>query len=175
VALELSDFKPSAFKRLLTRTKVSLRLGKSDTPKILQLVDKANILGVMKNQNNMLVVYNGQLSYSLFVYLSSDSVPDLGCFVKQDGKPTHPNFYTEWERRATSYAHYGLHLLLFSPGYIEVRHIETGKLVRMVAVNDLRLLCSGWTEWPKLVAAITRKENDGSYTERLVELGYSGN
>jgi hypothetical protein len=60
VALALSDFKPSAFKRLLTRTKVSLRLGKSDTPKILQLVDKANILGVIKNQNNMLVVYNGQ-------------------------------------------------------------------------------------------------------------------
>jgi hypothetical protein len=82
----------------------------------------------------------------------------------------------EWERSATSYAHYGLHLLLFSPGYIEVRNIETGKLVRMVAFDDLRdgLLRSGWTEWPKLVAAMPRKENDGSYTARLVELGYSG-
>lgn len=105
--------------------------------------------------------------------------------MDQDGKPTHPNFYVQWERSATSYAHYGSHLLLFSQGYIEVRNIETGKLVRMVAIDDLchgqgqdkhhGLLCSGWTEWHKLVAAMTNRENDGSYTERLVELGYSGN
>jgi hypothetical protein len=60
VVLELSDFKPSAFKRLLTRTKASLKLGKSDMPKILELVGKAKTLGIMKTQNNMLVVYNGQ-------------------------------------------------------------------------------------------------------------------
>jgi hypothetical protein len=60
VVLELSDFKPNAVKRLLTRTKALLRIGKSNLPKILELVGKAKILGLMKTQNNMLVVYNGQ-------------------------------------------------------------------------------------------------------------------
>jgi len=94
--------------------------------------------------------------------------------VDQSGKPARSSYYIEWERTASAFARRGPHLLLFSPGYIEVRNIDTGKLVRMVEVNELRLLRSGLTEWPMLIAAMTCKENDGGHTEKLVELVCSG-
>jgi hypothetical protein len=99
---------------------------------------------------------------------------DLSCLVDQAGQPADANYYIEWERKATAFARRGPHLLLFSPGYIEVRNIDTGKLVRMVEANELRLLCTGLTDWPMLVAAITTKNSDDSHTEKLVELAYCG-
>jgi hypothetical protein len=101
--------------------------------------------------------------------------PDLGCFVDEVGKPARSNFYIEWERKASAFALRGPHLLLFSPGYIEVRKVDSGKLFRMVEVNELRLLRSGLTEGRLLVGVMTGgAEADGSRTERLVELVYNG-
>ena len=114
------------------------------------------------------------VSNSPFVYSSFDTFPDLGCFVDQAGKPTSSRYYVEWERKATAFARRGQHLLLFSPGYIEVRDIDTGRLVWMKELDELRLLGST-SELPMLVAAMTRREDDDSRTERLVEVVYSGN
>jgi len=96
--------------------------------------------------------------------------------VDQAGNPARTDFYyIEWERKATAFAPRGPHLLLFSPGYIEVRNIDTGKLFRMVGVNELRLLRSGLTEGLLLVGVMTGgAEADGSRTEKLVELIYHG-
>jgi RHO1 GDP-GTP exchange protein 1/2 len=99
---------------------------------------------------------------------------DLGCLVDQAGQPADSNYYIEWERKATAFARRGPHLLLFSPGYIEVRNVDTGKLVRMVEANELRLLCSVLTDWLTLVAAVTTRDSDGGHTEKLVELVYCG-
>jgi hypothetical protein len=104
-------------------------------------------------------------------------IPDLGYFVDEAGKPARSTYYIEWERKATAFARRGPHLLLFSPGYIEVRNIETGKLdlVKMVGVNELRPLRSGLTEGRSLVGVMTGgAEDDGSRTEKLVELIYHG-
>lgn len=107
--------------------------------------------------------------------LTSFVLPDLGCFVDQAGNPARSSYYIEWERRAAAFARRGPHLLLFSAGYIEVRSIDTGRLFRMVEVRDLRLLRSGLTEGRLLVGAMTGgTENDGSRTEKLVELVYRG-
>jgi CNH domain len=95
--------------------------------------------------------------------------------VGQDGKPADDSYYFEWERRASAFAWSGSHLLLFSPGYIEVRDIDTGGLVCLEELHNLDLLCSGWAEWPRLVGSITNKENDGGQSQRLVELVRSGN
>lgn len=159
VVLELSNSEhdAGAFQRLFERTKTKLRLGKSNMPKILDLVGKASILGVVPRGNNVLVVYN-----------------DLGCFVNQAGQPADSNYYTEWERKATAFVRHGPHLLLFSSGYIEVRNIDTGKLVRMVEANELRPLSFGLMDWPPPLAAITTKDNNGNHTEKLVELVYRG-
>jgi RHO1 GDP-GTP exchange protein 1/2 len=98
---------------------------------------------------------------------------DLGCLVDQAGQPANANYYIEWERHATAFARRGPHLLLFAPGFIEVRDIDTGKLVRMVEAHELRLLCAGLTDCSMPVAAITTKDSsDDSHTEKLVELAY---
>jgi RHO1 GDP-GTP exchange protein 1/2 len=95
--------------------------------------------------------------------------------VNQTGNPARTDYYIEWERKATSFARRGPHLLLISPGYIEVRNIDTGKLFRMVEVNELRLLRSGLTEGRLLVGVVTAgADSDGSRTEKLVELVYHG-
>ena len=96
----------------------------------------------------------------------------LGCLVDQAGQPADSNYYIEWESKATAFARRGPHLLLFSPGYIEVRNLDTGKLVRMVEANELRPLSSSLTDWLTPVAAITTKDRDGGHSEKLVELVY---
>jgi hypothetical protein len=71
VVLELSNSEhdADAFQRLLKRTTMKLGLGKNNTPRILDLVGKASILGVMTRENNMFVVYNGQhLSACMFIF-----------------------------------------------------------------------------------------------------------
>jgi len=110
------------------------------------------------------------------MFAVSHFFPDLGCFVDQAGKPARTDFYyIEWERKATAFARHGSHLLLFSPGYIEVRSIDTGKLFRMVEVNELRLLRSGLTEGRLLVGVMTGgADADGARAEKLVELVYHG-
>lgn len=116
------------------------------------------------------------VSISPFVRPLSDFFPDLGYFVDEAGKPARTDFYyIQWERKATAFARRGSHLLLFSPGYIEVRKIDTGKLFRMVEVNELRPLRSGLTEGRLLVGVMTGgAEADGGRTEKLVELVYHG-
>ncbi len=96
--------------------------------------------------------------------------------MDRDGKFARTDFYyIEWERKATAFARHGQHILLFSPGYIEVRNIDTGRLFRMVEVNELRLLRSGLTEGRLLVGVMTGgAEADGSRPEKLVELLYYG-
>ena len=154
-----------------------LQKGKSDKPKLVELVGKASVLGMVTNERDrdFLLVYDSQ-AFLYFVCSSSDIFPDLGCFVDPDGKPARTDFYIEWERKAMAFVRRGPHLLLFSPGYIEVRNIDTGKLVRMVEVNELRLLRSGLVEGRLLVGVMAGSaEVDGSRTEKLVlvELGYN--
>jgi hypothetical protein len=63
----------NAFLRMLKgtrdKTKTLLRPGSVDIPKILELVGRANVLGMVKYDNKTLVIYDGKslaLAYSLF-------------------------------------------------------------------------------------------------------------
>jgi hypothetical protein len=151
-------------KKLLTKKKI--------TPRILELVGKANILGMVTYEDDILLVYNGQhLSSCMFHHF--DTSPDFGYFVNKGGKAARSSYYIEWERRATAYARRGPHLLLFSPGYIEIRRVDSGKLFWMMEIGDMRLLRSGLTEWAMLIGAMTGgAQDDGGRTEKLVELVY---
>ena len=108
---------------------------------------------------------------SLLVCSSFDTFfAGFGCLLDQAGQPADSNYYIEWERVAMSFTSRGPHLLLFSPVYIEVRNIETCKLVRMIEADELRFLRSGLTDWP--MAVITTIDSEGGHTEKLVELVY---
>jgi len=68
----------------------------------------------------------------------------------------------------------GSYLLLFSPGYIEVRNVATNALIQMIK-GDVRTLRPGLKEQGMLVAATSGgRTDDGTGKERLVELVYNG-
>lgn len=95
--------------------------------------------------------------------------------MDKDGKPAPLGYFMEWECKATVYAHRGSHLLLFSPRFIEVRSINTLKLIQIVEMGDVRPLRCGWMERGMLVAATASSAvDDGSRKEKLVEMVYRG-
>ena len=61
--------------------------------------------------------------------------------------------------------------MLFSPKFIEVRSIASGKLVRVIEGVDVRLMHSGLTEEDMLVAAMTGDiEDENGLSEKVLEL-----
>jgi hypothetical protein len=96
---------------------------------------------------------------------------EFGCYTDKHGRPAHSAGYIPWECKATAYAHRGPHLLLFSPKFIEVRTIASGKLVQVIEGADVRLLHSGSTGEEMLVAAMTGDVDDeNGLSERVLEL-----
>jgi hypothetical protein len=100
----------------------------------------------------MLVVYNGQDLSTLYVRRLTP-FPDLGCFVDQVARQLCQITISSGNAPQRLY-HRGPHLLLFPAGYIEVRTIDMGKLVRMIEVNGLRLLGSDLSDWPMRVQVL---------------------
>ncbi|KAH8797137.1 hypothetical protein DL96DRAFT_1450033, partial [Flagelloscypha sp. PMI_526] len=49
----------------------------------------------------------------------------------------------EWESRAESAIQYPSHVLLFSPFFIEIRSLATGRLVQFVAGDNIRCIWDG--------------------------------
>ena len=153
---------------------------KAEIPKFHELVDKASILGMVKCTGVIILVYNGrQHSACMFVALTLS--PDLGCFVDIDSNHTNSHYWVEWERKATAFVHSDPFLLLFSPGYVEVRKIEWKspkvesdslelKLVEMVRVSGLRHLRSSGLMEGFLGVMAGSFEDDGSRTEKLIKL-----
>jgi len=60
---------------------------------------------------------------------------------------------------------------LFSPKFVEVRTIASGKLVQVIEGGDVRLLHSGLTGEDMLVAAMTGDvEDENGLSEKVLEL-----
>jgi RHO1 GDP-GTP exchange protein 1/2 len=91
--------------------------------------------------------------------------------MTKDGEPDRPTYHASWECMANAFARRGSHLLLFSSGFIEVRDVNTGKLIQIIERHDVRHLRCGWAEHDVLVAATAGDaEKDGGRNENLVEL-----
>lgn len=61
--------------------------------------------------------------------------------------------------------------MLFSPNFIEVRTIDSGKLVQVMEGEDVRLVHSGLTDKDMLVTAMTGDvEDENGLSEKVVEL-----
>lgn len=67
--------------------------------------------------------------------------------------------------------HRGEHILLFSPEFVEVRTVQTGKLVQVVEAVDMRLTFQGVLPADETVLVACRGRVDrGVATDRIVEL-----
>lgn len=81
--------------------------------------------------------------------------------------------YLKWETKATSYAHRGGLILLFSSRFIEIRDVATGKLLQVIEGGDIRLLYTEpeITPHDNILLAMRGKFNDsGGLSEKIVEL-----
>ena len=67
----------------------------------------------------------------------------MACYISKHGEPSRSAAYIRWECPAISYARRGPHVLLFSPSFIEIRAIQSGRLVQVIEGREIRLLQRG--------------------------------
>src|SRR6266511_2102579 len=101
------------------------------------------------------------------------SLPELGYYINKHGVPIRQCGYIKWETKITAYASRNGHVLLISPGFIEVRNITTGRIVQVVEGRDIRLLYSGpytTKDDPVLVVMQGGKSDQEGQSEEILAL-----
>ncbi|KAJ7272700.1 CNH domain-containing protein [Mycena haematopus] len=68
---------------------------------------------------------------------------EFGVYVDRHGEPRRNGTTIEWEGNAEKVALHQPYILLFDPRFIEIRNIETGRLVQIIPGNDIRCLWDG--------------------------------
>ncbi|KAL0576451.1 Rho guanine nucleotide exchange factor [Marasmius crinis-equi] len=68
---------------------------------------------------------------------------ELGLYVNKRGESSRPTSFIEWEGSAERVALHSPYILLFDSCFIEIRHIQTGRLVQIISGNDVRCLWDG--------------------------------
>ncbi|KAG1781631.1 hypothetical protein EV702DRAFT_1177351 [Suillus placidus] len=99
----------------------------------------------------------------------------LGCYITKHGVPSRKNGFIRWETKATSFAHRGSHVLLFSYEFIEIRSLSTGRLDQVIEGNDIRLLVhtnlkSHSADDTLLVAMRGTKDDKDGVSDKIIEL-----
>lgn len=94
---------------------------------------------------------------------------EFGCYVTKHAAPTRKCGFVRWETKASAYATRGLHLLLFSSQFIEIRHVPTGRLVQVLEGRDIRLMQS-LPGSPLLIAMRGKKDDKQGLSDELAEL-----
>lgn len=101
----------------------------------------AKPLGLVKcDDAQLIVVFNGTFASPSFPIHTLTVLADVGCYINKDGTPARSSGYLRWETRADSYAHIGGHLILVSTSFVEIRTLQTGKLVQVIEGADMRLV-----------------------------------
>ncbi|KAF7317781.1 hypothetical protein MKEN_00865900 [Mycena kentingensis (nom. inval.)] len=68
---------------------------------------------------------------------------EFGVYVDKHGDPRRGGMTIEWEGNAEKVALHSPYILLFDSRFIEIRHIETGRLVQIIPGNDIRCIWDG--------------------------------
>lgn len=89
-------------------------------------------------------------------------------YVTRHGVPTRSSGYTRWESKAVSFASRGVHVLLFSQNFIEIRNVLTGLLVQVIEGQDIRLLHS--SNEAILVAMRGERDDEEGISDKVVDL-----
>ena len=68
---------------------------------------------------------------------------EFGLYVNRHGEPSRSIGTIEWEGTAERVAYHPPYVLLFDSRFIEIRHVETGRLVQIIPGNDIRCIWDG--------------------------------
>lgn len=93
--------------------------------------------------DEFLLCYDGECGQSIFsqqlIYINAE----FGVYVDKHGDPSRSAGTIEWEGTAERVALHHPYILLFDPRFIEVRHVETGRLAQVIPGNDIRCIWDG--------------------------------
>ncbi|KAI0751992.1 CNH-domain-containing protein [Fomes fomentarius] len=68
---------------------------------------------------------------------------EYGLYVDKRGAPSRTPAVIEWEGVATHAAWHAPYVLLFGNSFVEIRHVESGRLAQVVTGQDIRCLWDG--------------------------------
>ncbi|ESK83843.1 signal transducer [Moniliophthora roreri MCA 2997] len=68
---------------------------------------------------------------------------EFGLYVDKHGDPSRAAGTIEWEGTAERVALHSPYILLFDQRFIEIRHLETGRLVQIISGTDIRCIWDG--------------------------------
>ncbi|EIN06223.1 Dbl domain-containing protein [Punctularia strigosozonata HHB-11173 SS5] len=68
---------------------------------------------------------------------------EFGLYVDRHGDPSRKVFTVEWEGTAEKAAWHPPYIMLFDSRFIEIRHVENGRLVQIIPGNDVRCIWDG--------------------------------
>jgi len=68
---------------------------------------------------------------------------EFGLFVDRHGHPSRSSGTIEWEGTAVKVAMHAPYVLLFDTRFIEIRHVETGRLVQIIPGTDVHCVWDG--------------------------------
>lgn len=68
---------------------------------------------------------------------------EFGLYVDRHGEPCRSSQTIEWEGTAEHVAWHPPYVLLFDSRFIEIRHVETGRLAQIISGNDMRCIWDG--------------------------------
>ncbi|OSX64043.1 hypothetical protein POSPLADRAFT_1179647 [Postia placenta MAD-698-R-SB12] len=115
--MDLTDFK-------------SVTIPQRDDPRLEKLAkrcDSCRPMGMFRtNQDEFLLCYD-----------------EFGLYVDRHGDPSRSMGTIEWEGTAEHVAWHPPYVLLFDTRFIEIRHVETGRLAQIIPGNDVRSIWDG--------------------------------
>lgn len=91
--------------------------------------------------------------------------PEFGLYVNKHGDPSRSAGTIEWEGTAERVALHHPYVLLFDSRFIEIRHVETGRLAQIISGNDVRCI---WDGRGLNAHTITSHGQDG-FDDRMVQ------
>lgn len=96
------------------------------------------------SDEEFILCYNGMFSSSLTPPLRLlKPRSEFGLYVNKHGDPSRDNATVEWEGTADRVALHPPYILLFDPRFIEVRHVDTGRLAEIMKGTDVRCVWDG--------------------------------
>ena len=106
------------------------------------------------------------LSFHLKCYiLSHESSTEFGVYVDKHGDPSRSAGTIEWEGTAERVALHSPYILLFDSRFIEIRHMETGRIAQIISGNDIRCIWDGQGIGSNVYATLVDGRNSNTVQE----------
>ena len=125
----------------------SITIPLRDDPKHAHLAkrcENAKPLGMFRStEEEFMLCYDGTCLTSWCLRTRLMKYLEFGLYVDKHGEPCRSFGLIEWEGTAERVAFHAPYIVLFDSRFIEVRHVETGRLAQIIPGNEIRCTWDG--------------------------------